>query len=65
MDRHDNKGHENSTTEIVIKNYGGTIELLDRKPADTAQPAAEMQAPSMKPVPTNLRTRSAVRLLPC
>jgi single-strand DNA-binding protein len=36
----DAKGHENHTTEIVLKGFGGTIELLDRKPAETAPATA-------------------------
>lgn len=42
----DRKGHDNYTTEIVIKNFGGTIELLDRKPAEAAEPAAPYEAPA-------------------
>jgi single-strand DNA-binding protein len=37
----DSKGHDNYTIEIVIKSFGGTIELLDHKPAASTEPAAE------------------------
>lgn len=39
------KGHDNYTTEIVLKGYNGTIELLDSKPAESSQPAANDAAP--------------------
>ena len=35
----DKTGHTNYSTEIVIKSFGGTIELLDRKPAASSAPA--------------------------
>lgn len=37
----DNKGHDNYTTEIAVKE----LELLDRKPASAAEPAAPSEAP--------------------
>lgn len=37
----DKAGHENSTTEIVLQGFSGTIILLDRKPAESSQPASE------------------------
>jgi single-strand DNA-binding protein len=41
----DKKGNDNYTTEIVIKSYGGTIELLDRKPTAPAEPTTAEDAP--------------------
>lgn len=41
----DDKGHDNYTTEVVLKGYGGTIELLDSKSAGTTQPAPAEAAP--------------------
>lgn len=40
----DKSGKENATTEIVIKGYSGSMELLDRKPVSAT--AAQDDAPS-------------------
>jgi single-strand DNA-binding protein len=41
----DKKGVDHYATEIVIKSFGGTIELLDRKPATPAEPSSTDEAP--------------------
>ena len=39
----DAQKQERYTTEIVLKSYGGAIELLDRKPSETPEAAVEQE----------------------
>ena len=41
----DKTGRDAYATEIVLNPHNGVIEMLDRKPAETAQPAASETAP--------------------
>lgn len=41
----DKTGHKNYSTEIVIKSFGGGIELLDRKPATASEPSTHEETP--------------------